>query len=154
METGGFVLATLTRRKTLQAIGMCKLLKETVVIIAGAVSLRFPETSQLVTLFVVFRSLKVREIIEEEQFNITFVILCAVTASADFLHQASNIKRMKKLNSVLKCHFELPEPQNYTFNIPPGKFLVYVIFSYTIKRTRYLVFTSLLSCHICQLPEQ
>lgn len=129
------------------------LLKETVVIIAGAVSLRFPETSQLVTLFVVFRSLKVREIIEEEQFNITFVILCAVTASADFLHQASNIKRMKKLNSVLKCHFELPEPQNYTF-IPPGKFLVYVIFSYTIKRTRYLVFTSLLSCHICQLPEQ
>lgn len=154
METGGFVLATLTRRKTLQAVGMCKLLKETVVIIAGAVSLRFPETSQLVTLFVVFRSLKVREIIEEEQFNITFVILCAVTASADFLHQASNIKRMKKLNSVLKCHFELPEPQNYTFNIPPGKFLVYVIFSYTIKRTRYLVFTSLLSCHICQLPEQ
>lgn len=154
METGGFVLATLTRRKTLQAVGMCKLLKETVVIIAGAVSLRFPETSQLVTLFVVFRSLKVREIIEEEQFNITFVILCAVTASADFLHQASNIKRMKKLNSVLKCHFELPEPQNYTFNIPPGKFLVYVIFSYTIKRTRYLVFTTLLSCHICQLPEQ
>lgn len=91
METCGFVLATLTRRKTLQAVGMCMLLKETVVIIAGAVSLRFPETSQLVTLFVVFRSLKVREIIEEEQFNITFVILCAVTASADFLHQASNI---------------------------------------------------------------
>lgn len=153
METCGFVLATLTRRKTLQAVGMCMLLKETVVIIAGAVSLRFPETSQLVTLFVVFCSLKVREIIEE-QFNITFVILCAVTASADFLHQASNIKRMKKLNSVLKCHFVLPEPQNYTFNIPPGKFLVYVIFSYTIKKTRYLVFTSLLSCRICQLPEQ
>lgn len=130
------------------------LLKNTVVIIAGAVSLRLPETNQLVTLFVVFRSLKVREIIEEEQFSITFVILCAVTASADFLHQASNIKRMKKLNSVLKCHFELPEPQNYTFNIPPGKFLVYVIFSYTIKKTRYLVFTSLLSCRICQLPEQ
>lgn len=108
------------------------LLKETVVIIAGAVSLRFPETSQLVTLFVVFRSLKVREIIEE-QFNITFVILCAVTASADFLHQASNIKRMKKLNSVLKCHFVLPEPQNYTFNIPPGKFLVYNIQLYYKK---------------------
>lgn len=154
METCGFVLATLTSRKTLQAVGMCMLLKNTVVIIAGAVSLRLPETNQLVTLFVVFRSLKVREIIEEEQFSITFVILCTVTASADFLHQASNIKRMKKLNSVLKCHFELPKPQNYTFNIPPGKFLVYAIFSYTIKKTRYLVFTSLLSCRICQLPEQ
>lgn len=61
------------------------LLKDTVVIIAGAVSLRLPEVNQLVTLFVVFRSLKVREIIEVEQFNITFVILCTVTASADFL---------------------------------------------------------------------
>lgn len=43
METCGFVLATLTSRKTLQAVGMCMLLKDTVVIIAGAVSLRLPE---------------------------------------------------------------------------------------------------------------